>query len=61
MASSLGVPRWRRHFAGAEGGSRISQVDLNPTYERVLATEHSPRGPFQVLERRDGLAKIVQR
>jgi len=30
-------------------------------YERVLATEHAPRGPFRVFERRDGLAEIVER
>ena len=25
------------------------------------ATEHAPRGPFHLLERRDGLAEIVER
>ena len=50
-----------RIFAGAERGARVSQVALNCTCERVLATEHAPRGPFRVLERRDGLAEIVER
>jgi hypothetical protein len=27
----------------------------------VRATEHAPRGPFSVLERRHGLAEIVER
>ena len=61
MASSLGVPRWRR-FAGAEGYSRAaSQCLLNLHCDRVRATEHAPRDPFYVLERRHGLAEIVER
>ena len=61
MASSLGVPRWRR-FAGAEGYSRAaSQCLLNLHCDRVRATEHAPRDPFYFLERRHGLAEIVER
>ena len=40
---------------------RVSQVALNVLCERVLATEHAQRGPFQVLERRDGFAQILER
>ena len=32
---------------------------LNPVCCRVLAPEHAPGGPFRVLERRHGLAEIV--
>jgi hypothetical protein len=48
-------------FAGAERGSCISQVCLNRPCERMRATEHAPRGLFRVLERRHGLAEIVER
>ena len=57
----LGAPgRWRR-LAGAERGSRFSQSRLDPRYERVRATEHASGGPVYLLERRHGLAEIVQR
>ena len=55
----LGTPR--RRFAGAEDGSRVSQVVIDPYCERVRATKHAPRGPFRLLERRHGLAEIVER
>ena len=55
----LGTPR--RHFAGAERGSRLAQIPLNLHCERVHATENAPRDPFSVLERRHGLAEIVER
>ena len=51
----------RRRLAGAERGSRVSQAALDTPCERVRATEHAPRGPFHVLERRHGLAEIVER
>ena len=41
--------------------SRLSQGFLNPNYVRVRAAEDAPRGPFRVLERRHGLAEIVER
>tara|TARA_B100001769_G_scaffold255634_1_gene232293 strand:+ start:194 stop:466 length:273 start_codon:yes stop_codon:yes gene_type:complete len=41
--------------------SGLSQEMFNLLYERVRATEHAPRGPFRVLERRHGLAAIVER
>ena len=44
-----------------ENGSRGSQVVLNIQYERVRATEQAPRDPHRVLERRHGLAEIVER
>ena len=39
----------------------MSQVALNIQYERVRATEQAPRDPHRVLERRHGLAEIVER
>ena len=53
--------RRRRRFAGGECGARASQVVLKPHCERVLATKHTSRGPFQILEGRNGLAEIVKR
>ena len=46
---------------GAERGSRVSQAALNPHCGRVRAAKHAPRGPFRVLERRHGLAEVVER
>ena len=37
------------------------QGGLNVHCERVRSTEHAPRDPFSVLERRHGLAEIVER
>ena len=51
----------RRRLAGAERGSRFSQVALNPLCDWVCATEHAPRSPFHVLERCHGLAPAFQR
>ena len=51
----------RRRLAGAERGSRISQVFLHPRCERVRAPEHAPRNPFGALEHCHGLAQIVER
>ena len=51
----------RRRLAGGERGSRDSQIVLHVYCERVRATEHAPRGPFHVLERRHGLAEIIER
>ena len=36
-------------------------MQLNIPHERVRATEHASRDPFRVLERRHGLAEIVER
>ena len=53
--------RWRRRrFAGAERGSRVSQSSFNLQCGRVRASEHAPRDPFRVLERRHALAEIVE-
>ncbi len=54
----------RRRLAGAEHDSRASrglQRVLNVHCDRMRAAEHAPRGPFRVLERRYGLAEIVER
>ena len=40
---------------------RVLQRILNPHCGRVRATEHAPRDPRRVLERRHGLAEIVER
>ena len=50
-----------RCFAGAEGGSRVSQGVLNPDCDWVRATEHAPCGRLHLLERTHGLAEIVER
>jgi len=55
------VRRRRRRFAGAELGSRESQIFLNPCRERVRCTEHAPRCRCQFLERRHGFAEIAAR
>ena len=51
----------RRALAGAERFSRFSQTRLNRYYDRTRATKNAPRGPFCILERPYGLAKIVER
>ena len=51
----------RRRVAGAEDRSRDSQTLLSRQSERMRATEHAPRDPFQLLERRQGLAEILER
>jgi len=40
---------------------RFSQGIPKYVCERVRATEHAPRDSFQFLERRHGLAEIVER
>ena len=50
-----------RRFAGAQHGSRVSQMALNVHCERVRAAEDASRDPFRVLERRHGLAEILER
>ena len=54
-----GTPR--RRLAGAEYGSRLSQIVLNCRCLRVRAAEHAPRNRLDVLERSHGLADIVER
>ena len=38
-----------------------SQIYLNISDKRVRAAKHAPRDPVRVLERRRGLAEIVER
>ena len=54
------VLRVPRRFAGAERCPRLLQIAHNPPCERVRAAEHAPRDPLRVLERRHGLAEIVE-
>ena len=49
-----------RRLAGAERGLRPPQGILNFCCERMRATKHAPRGPFNVLKRRHGLVEIVE-
>jgi len=44
-----------------ERGSRDLQFVLKALCERVRAPKHTTRGPSRVLERRHGLAEIVER
>ena len=55
----LGTLRGR--LAGAEDGSRASQILLKCRYMWVRATEHAPSDPSHLLERIYGLAEIVER
>jgi len=48
-------------LGGDEQVSTPLQVALNVHCERVRAPEHTPRGLFRLLERRYGLAEIVER
>ena len=48
-------------FAGLEHSSRVSQGEIYSCCKRVRATEHAPRNPPHVLERRLGLAEIAAR
>ena len=59
LLTSLSIRR--RRLAGAERGSRGSQVVLDPSCERVRASKHAFRNPCGVLERCHGLAEIVER
>ena len=40
---------------------RVLQIAFKPSCERVRSTEHAPRDRFYLLERRHGLADIVER
>ena len=53
--------RFGERLAGAERGSRLSQVILHRRCERMRASEDAPCDPFRLLERRHGLAEIVKR
>jgi len=50
-----------QRFASAEHCSCVSQLLFNSRYERVRGTKHAPPGPFRLLQRRHGLAEIVER
>ena len=58
---SLRTPSRRRRLAGVERGPRVLQMALKRLRERVRASEHAPRGPCRLLERRHGLAEIIKR
>ena len=57
----LGIPLRRRRFAGAKRRSRVLQIALNPGCGWVRNAEHTPPDPIRVLERRHGLADIIER
>ena len=48
-------------FVGGEHFSCELQIALNIRCGRVRAAKHAPRHPFRLLERRHGLADIVER
>ena len=56
----LRTPR-RRRVTGAERGSRVTQGGLNVHCDWVRSTEHAPRDPCRLLERRHGFVEIVER
>ena len=58
---TLSSPGRRRRLAGAERGLRFSQLGLHTRRERMRAAEHAPRGRSYLLERRHGLAEMVER
>ena len=53
-----GVAASLRARSAARASCRWSSI---PHCGRMRATEHAPRGPFYLLERRHGLAEIVER
>ena len=60
--ANIYAPRWRRRrFAGVERLARVLQSPLNFRRERVCTAKHAPRDPCRVLDRRHGLADIVER
>ena len=58
--SFLRTPR-RRRLAGAEDCSDVSKGALIVCCERVRTTEHAPRDPFRVFNRRHDLTELVER
>jgi hypothetical protein len=60
MLENLRTSR-RRRLAGAETSLRDLQGTLNPRCDRVRAAKHASRDRFYLLERRHGLAEIVER
>ena len=59
--SAACAPTWLGRVERRERKSRYFEAALNIFCERVRASEHSPRGPFRILERRRGLVEIVER
>ncbi len=57
----LGVVTRRRRFAGGERGSRGSYIGLHVHRDRVRGSKHASRCPFNLFERRYGLAETVER
>ena len=51
----------RGRLAGAEPGSRLEQIASKSFCVRMRAPKNTTRDPFRVLERRHGLAEIVER
>ena len=55
------APTWLGRVECRERLSRMLEAFLNRSCDWVRATEHAPRGPFQLLERVHGLAEIIER
>ena len=60
MLMFVTLPIARRRLAGAERGLCLSQLFLDPFCGWVRATEDSPRGLSQIIERRRALTAIVE-
>ena len=54
------APTWLGRVERSERKSRYFGGVLNIFCERVRASEHSPRGPCRILQRRHGLVEIVE-
>ena len=57
MSGVLGT----RCFAGAEAFVQVAPGSVNVHCEWVFAAKDAPGGPYRFLERRNGLATIVER
>ena len=55
------APTWLGRVESRERLSRYVEASFKFSCDRVGATEHAPRNPFRILERRHGLAEIVER
>ena len=60
MSNSV-ILSWLWRFALVENCSSLEQYAPNLVRERVRVTEHAPHDPCRLLERRHGLAEIVER
>ena len=55
------APTWLGRVERRKRLSRYVEASSNESCDWVRATENAPRSPFHILERRHGLAEIVER